>query len=345
MRGTCSTKRPPGPKDTTKWSWFAQEIVALLKTIPGGYRVNEVFRDWLAVVEVTLLRLPEQAAYAAEQGTIMPVAPEEDQQLFRLLMDRYGQHWETILGIFSEAFELLLDATTTPTDDSGTSFRDVLGDVYELVDACEKRRGQFFTPNNVCLLTVHMQFANAPQLVLERLKQALMHPDNPLGHAMLLGSALLAGEQDAPEEIEQNFLDYVIPAAWPFYKPVTVYEPAVGAGRLLLAAASQFPQWMIDYGLVQFYGQDIDADCVRMAKINVMLYGLNGWRLRWKIAKLQMLQRIRADQGEQRAGQGEQGEQANQQPDQPDQVAQLEQMILPLDDAFTVREDEQGKAA
>ena len=46
---------------------------------------------------------------------------------------------------------------------------------------------------------------------------------------------------------------------------------------MLLAAASTLPEWAVKLGLVRFTGQDIDQTCVRMASINCMLYGLNGY--------------------------------------------------------------------
>lgn len=49
---------------------------------------------------------------------------------------------------------------------------------------------------------------------------------------------------------------------------------------MLLAAArvlsEMMPEWVLQRGLVGFYGQDIDYRCTLMARINLALYGLNG---------------------------------------------------------------------
>ncbi len=58
-------------------------------------------------------------------------------------------------------------------------------------------------------------------------------------------------------------------------RPMTICDPCVGSGILLLAAASVLPRSFIDEGRVLFYGMDIDETCVKMACLNASLYGLD----------------------------------------------------------------------
>jgi len=58
------------------------------------------------------------------------------------------------------------------------------------------------------------------------------------------------------------------------YNPMTICDPACGSGILLLAAASVLPREAIDQRRVAFYGVDIDETCVKMAQLNMGLYGL-----------------------------------------------------------------------
>ena len=114
------------------------------------------------------------------------------------------------------------------------------------------------------------------------LKEACLHPDNILGQAVVLASMVIPEEaEDQSNPHRDYFLNHVIPAALPWYKPISVADPAgVGSGVMLLAGAARYPEWAVKLNLVTFLGADIDFICCRMAKINCCLYGLNGYALR-----------------------------------------------------------------
>lgn len=57
-------------------------------------------------------------------------------------------------------------------------------------------------------------------------------------------------------------------------RPMTICDPACGSGILLLAAASVLPREFIDQGRVAFFGVDINPTCVKMVRLNMMIYGL-----------------------------------------------------------------------
>ncbi len=58
-------------------------------------------------------------------------------------------------------------------------------------------------------------------------------------------------------------------------RPMTICDPCCGSGVMLLAAASVLPRGFIDESRVAFYGMDIDLTCVKMARLNMGLYGLD----------------------------------------------------------------------
>jgi hypothetical protein len=189
--------------------------------------------------------------------------------------------WES----FSQAFALLLESAAPglwhyADFDQGTIMGpDVIGQTYmDFANYDPKWAAQYWTPWNVALLMSKLSIPDGARDVHDRLKQALTHPDNVLGAAVLLAS-LVIPEDDAAAHREW-FLTRVVPAAIPFYQPLTFCEPAIGSGVMMLAAASQFPDWAIALNLVAFSGMDSDVTCVRMSKINSMLYGLNGYSLK-----------------------------------------------------------------
>lgn len=67
------------------------------------------------------------------------------------------------------------------------------------------------------------------------------------------------------------------PEPKPDGSPLTILDPACGAGVMLLAAADVVERkapMMLALGQVAFYGQDIDSTCCRMAELNLLAHGL-----------------------------------------------------------------------
>ena len=106
-----------------------------------------------------------------------------------------------------------------------------------------------------------------------RIKAAI--EKSPAATAALFASACITDKAEA----WKWYIERVIPLAAPEYDPITVMDPCCGSGVMFLAAASVVPQWMVQMGLIQFYGADIDMTCVKMARLNCMLYGMNGYLL------------------------------------------------------------------
>lgn len=254
-------------------------IKILSKNLSSGYRPDDIFMDWLAVVQATLEALPTHAESVAQAGHLAADTPET-QKLFERLRARY--HSQSVFENFAQAFSVLLDSVT-PDDPV-----DVLGECYMAWGYPNRWAGQFFTPMPIARLMAITSVGEAEAEVHARLKAAIAQ--SPLAEAALLVGAALTDPKDG--QAFEWFLTHILPAALPFYQPVTIYDPCVGSGVMLLAASACFPRWMVDLGLVQFYGQDIDAGCVKMCQINLMLYGLNGWGARWQRAGLPLAEQL-----------------------------------------------------
>jgi hypothetical protein len=185
---------------------------------------------------------------------------------------KYGEkRW--VFERFSEAFGLLMVAAY-PTDDT-PSYRDIVGETFMQWGRPSAWAGQFFTPWTVAKLMAEM-LTDKGEEVHTRLKAAVAQ--SPIAEALMVVGMILEGD-----EAYKWLLTRVIPAALDQYKPVTVIDPAVGSGILLLAHAETMPRWMVTTGLIQYYGCDIDLTCVRMARINCKLYGLNGHHLKYAL--------------------------------------------------------------
>ena len=222
-----------------------------------------VWDDFLEMVWISLRSLPEHLKSAMEHGRLAEDSPDV-QQKFAEWTEKYKQKG---MERFSEGFAILLNACSE-------GYGDVLGATYELMSMANKWAGQYFTPLPICAMMAKM---NDPMpMVHQRLKEALTHPDNIAGQALLLASMCLQNEED-PGVSQDYFLQKVLPAALPYYDPVTVCDPALGSGRMLIAMAAECDRWAVENGLIEFFGQDIDERCVQMAKINFVLHGMVNW--------------------------------------------------------------------
>lgn len=144
------------------------------------------------------------------------------------------------------------------------------------------------TPWNVALLLADVALGTGSERQIhDRLKQALCHPDNHLGAALLLAG--LAIPADEPAAAQDYFFNRLIPAALEFYEPLTVSEPAIGTGVLVMACASVLPAWAVQFALVRFVGGDIDPVMVAASRTACRLYGLNGYALELEAAVAEAL--------------------------------------------------------
>lgn len=290
-------KRNPLPPGLGQGSgYYTKEIVNRLEQAYrySGHRPYQLFDDWTLLAEACLDALPEQFKAVARTGRFAKDTPETV-ELFNRIRARYefpnhpAAHrkvWEA----FAEAFALLLESAepglwgegSYGEFDCGYMGPDVLGHVYmTYANSDPSWQAQYFTPYGPSLLMAKMCVLNGEREVYDRIKEACLHPDNLLGQAVVLASLVIPENKGGEPNLHQDyFFNRVIPAALPYYKPILVQEPCIGSGIMVLAAASQYPEWAVKLNLVRFYGQDIDPICVRMAKINCQLYGLNGYVLR-----------------------------------------------------------------
>jgi len=240
-------------------------------------RVDRVFEDWLRMVDAMLTMMPAHVAAVAQTGQLAQ-DPPEIAALFGRIRDTYPHL--TAEFNFGKAAGLLLES-------AATGYFDIVGTVYMALNAENKYAGQYFTPWPVARMMAHLTLGDAPGVVIERLIAAADAAANAPDASAGLKASRLMGRLRALRDDASLLADFPAdPPGWlaehwaeiaPHYVPVSVMDPALGSGALMLAVAELFPKWMLYLGLVQFYGTDIDETCVLMARLNAKLYGLNGF--------------------------------------------------------------------
>lgn len=243
---------------------YKKMIISELSNITSsGLRPHDIFGDWLSLVNATMKTLPGHLR-AVRTGSVY-IETDETLKIFEDVKNHLRQP-EHYFHHYQKAFGLLIESTS--------EYRDVLGDVFMEFLNPNPRTGQYFTPWNIAVAMGEMTMDAIEQKLYERIKEAAT--GNPLAEAMILGSSLFTD----PEEIENHFINRLLPIVAQDVKPIKVSDPACGSGIMLLGCAANVPTWALKYNLVRFYGQDVDRRCVLMAETNMMLYGLNGFVIR-----------------------------------------------------------------
>ena len=240
----------------------AHRIIRVLeKVTASGTGQSQIFDDFLEIASDCLTRLPKHAASARLRGQ-----PSQDPPEMMARWDRLHSRYKNetyYLDLFAQAFALLIES-------AHGDWNDTIGEVYMEFGHPSKWGGQFFTPFHLAEMMAKVTTDDLPNLVHQRIKDACQ--GDPLAEAILLAGVGLEGE-----EAEAWYFNKLIPTVAYKVEPVKIHDPCCGSGVMFLAAASQLPRWMLDWNFVRFYGQDIDQTCVQMARINLMLHGLNGY--------------------------------------------------------------------
>lgn len=249
-------------------SYSSQIIRILEKITAAGADEAQIFDDFLDMAYDSLEQLPNHVKSMRSTGQLTQDPPEMVKRWERLRSRYKGKYY---FDLFAKALAILMSSAE---DD----WHDTIGEVYMEFGHPSKRGGQYFTPFSLAKMMssslISMQKeGSVPQLVHERIKMA--YQGDPLAESLLLTGTLLKGG-----DAEDWYFNKLLPAIAYKVEPVTIHDPACGSGVMFLAAASEIPRWMLDWGFVRFSGQDIDQTCVQMAKVNMMLYGLNGYSLK-----------------------------------------------------------------
>jgi len=309
-----SVKRRRGLKKHTVVAFeqrdFPKEIIKRLEAVAAisGRRPGEIFSDWVFITEATLKALPEQVKAVGATGHFAEDASEVTDTFARVRAhydpkylgeERAHQVWHN----FAEAFALLLEATApglwgepNSLGVAGISGPDILGHIFQTWASPPSGKtwhGQVLTPWNVASMMAQMLNIDVERMAYDRVKEALCHPDNVFGAAVLLASLVIP--ENEPGAHFDWFLNRCFPAAAPYLKPISVNEPAVGTGVMILAHAAASPEWAVRNYIIRYFAQDIDPLMVACTRSSLQLYGINGYSLQLEAAVLEALRARQQD--------------------------------------------------
>jgi len=239
-------------------------------------RMSTVFDDWVDLTNIMLDSMAGHLREAVETGRLSawPAdTPPERIASFERVKSRYGAK-------ASEAFTIFRHATGEFLDATHDVWFDWMGQLYMQLELGGRGIGDYYTPWPVAYMMAEIQ--DISSLLHTRMKEALMHEDNILAAAVGMTGVLSPGPGGEPpilgdEDGGEFFERWVIPAAVPYFDPITVCDPACGSGVMILASAATVPLWARRYGFVQYFGQDISLIAVQMARAQTRAYGLNGF--------------------------------------------------------------------
>lgn len=247
-------------------------IKAIEDTCQSGRRAWDVYEDWLDIVLAAPEAMPRHAASIAATRRPAEDTPEV-QDLYARLRATYAH---ADFERFATAFHALTDEAQQRGWGGHGETWDIMGSVYMQLNVWSGHSGQYFTPWSIAEFMARMSLGDVETDIRRRIAEAIDR--GPWGVMGLANGASITQpgkEQIMLQALAQNYAHL---------EPLTVCDPACGSGVTLLAAASVCPRWAIDYNVVRFFGQDIDRTCVKMARVNMMLYGLNGYGLRLNAA-------------------------------------------------------------
>lgn len=268
------------PSSDTTRTWVSRAIMDELKKIlPTGVRSPDIVDDWMTLSIHTLERLPAHFESVLKSGQYADDTPEAA-AAFERAYKRYRTRHYNYYQHIERAFTLLIAGAKmdyTPWHGATYANLDHVGLVYEQMGYLNSNLGQFFTPWSVCDMMAGITWDERE--LVDKLTESI-HGIKADRHDPVF-QFVRAPIKVALENNSAELPDMLTTAFKNGFKPIEHCDPCIGSGRTLLAIASRYPPAAHAWGLVTFYGQDIDRNCVNMARLNFLVYGLNGWHAKF----------------------------------------------------------------
>lgn len=272
---------------------YVDKIIEIVEEMVRATQLTPqvILEDWLGMIDGALLRWAENIKSIAIEGKFIKDTPEYF-EIFRRARERFmrssAMHNPAAYAKMQEAFILafnILKEAALPLEDyaqQGDYHPDVVGQVFVHFFPTPAWRQYFCHDWEACL-----DYALAMMPPLEKVSEDVF-----LG---IREAQVTARRKETLVELKpgENFLDWLM-SIKPFYVPTEVLliqEPMALSTGALLAAASQVPDWIRDNDLVRFhwFEEGMDPVIERLNRININLYGLNGFTYHHVMAALDIM--------------------------------------------------------
>jgi hypothetical protein len=202
--------------------------------------------------------------------------PPEVKETFRRARERYLKATEKYPAAyremqvaFSQTFALLIAAAGPDLGwyaAQAVVSPDIIGQAYLACLELGPGFWPYFPPWPAALEVARAAIPDGDELVYRVLIQAHLayREARPTGYI----------QPEPGERFEQWFSEIV-----PYCEPIIIGPNLIDSGTMMMAAAAQFPAWAVKDGLIMFYPQSGNPQLDRLARINAMLHGLNGYEL------------------------------------------------------------------
>jgi hypothetical protein len=241
------------------------------------YRPGDIFETWLSYLEATVEALP---GVLRRQGKL-DLPNVSRQKLARQIEPILRAHETTAemdddsLSNYVAGTAILVQAVC-----SRPNF-DYLGAIYSLyaaVSNSSRYPGEFYAPADVAHLVAIAALKGSRKQLWESLLDAMTKAVEavPEYGIKILGQGLGGLTGSGQDAVDIAFQTQILPLIAPYMKPIRIYDACCGSGSLLLAAANYFPDWANYWGFIRYYGNDISEQAVRLARLNMRMFGLSG---------------------------------------------------------------------
>lgn len=234
-----------------------------------------VLEDWTGMLEAALQLYADNARTYALTGHFIDDPPEV-KETYRRARERYLKATETYPATyremqvaFSQTFALLLAAAGPDLSwyaAQATLSPDIIGQAYLACLGLGKAWWPYFPPWPAALKVARAAIPNGEELACQVLVQA---------HLAYREARPADYIHPEPGDLFEQWFTEILP----YCEPIIIGPNLIDSGVMMLAAAAQFPPWALKDGLIMFYPKSGQPQLERLARINGMLYGLNGYEL------------------------------------------------------------------